>query len=117
MGRKSDEKKLLRWLTAKPNLKETRFKQVGDSLVFNKRFISLSVGARYFYLLAALESGGQRSFQFPASKMEVLGIPQRTGRNYIKELESAGFIECVKNGKCARQPNDYQFSFRWLEPP
>ncbi|MFR3865515.1 MAG: hypothetical protein ACLVA8_08200 [Faecalibacterium prausnitzii] len=116
MGRKS-KGELPRWLTASPDQKEKRFVQVGNTLLFDRRFTALSVGARYFYILAANESGGQRSFQFPASKMEALGISKRTGWNYLKELEAAGFIECIKSGKCARQPNDYQFSFQWLEPP
>lgn len=117
MTRRKNKGKLPRWLTAAPDQKEKRFVQVGNTLLFDKRFIALSVGARYFYILAANESGGQRSFQFPASKMELLGISRRTGWNYVKELEAAGFIECVRCGKYARQPNDYQFSFRWLEPP
>lgn len=116
MARKT-ERGLSRWLTAAPDRKEKRFVMVGNSLFFNKKFCALSVGARFLYILAANESAGKREFQFPASKMEVLGIPTRTGRNYIKELEAAGFIECIKNGKCARQPNDYQFSFQWLEAP
>ena len=117
MGKKDKEYRIVRWLTAKDNQQETRFIQVGNSLVFNENYKALSVGARYFYLLCAIESGRERHFQFPASKMKALGVSIRTARNYIEELKAAGFIECTQNGKCARQPNDYQFSFRWLEPP
>lgn len=118
MGRtgKSDGR-IKRWLTASANQKEGRFIQVGDTLVHNKRFISLTVGARYFYLLAAMEAAGERNFQFPASRMEALGIPVRTGRRHLQELEAAGFIEIIRSGKNTRTENDYQFCFRWLEPP
>lgn len=116
-NKKEKSKPLKRWLTAKDDQRETRFIQVGNSLIFNEHYKALSVGARYFYLLCAMEAGGNRFFQFPASKMKAMGIPTRTARNYVEELKAAGFIECTQNGKCTRQPNDYQFSFRWLEPP
>ena len=114
MARKT-EKGLSRWLTATPERKEKRFVMVGNSLFFNKKFCALSVGARFLYILAANESAGKREFQLPATKIEALGIPVRTARNYLKELEAAGFIELVRSGKTTRTANDYQFCFRWLD--
>ena len=75
----------------------------------------LCVKRRFLYILAANESAGKREFQLPATKIEALGIPVRTARNYLKELEAAGFIELVRSGKTTRTANDYQFCFRWLD--
>ena len=69
------------------------------------------------YILAANEAAGSRDFQFPALKMKALGIKERTARKYIKELVDAGFIELVRSGRNTRTPNDYRFSFHWLELP
>lgn len=117
MSKSRSAKPLPRWLSATPDCREKRFLQVGNSLLFNKKFQTLSVGARYFYLLAANEAGGKIDFQFPALKKRALGIKERTARNYIRELEKAGFIQKVRSGRNTRTANDYRFSFRWLEFP
>lgn len=117
MAKSQSSKPLKRWLTSSSDCRERRFVQIGNTLLFDKRFTSLSVGARYLYILAANEAAGSRDFQFPALKMKALGIKERTARKYIKELVDAGFIELVRSGRNTRTPNDHCFSFHWLETP
>lgn len=117
MARSQSAKPLKRWLSANPDCREKRFVQIGNSLFFNEKFQSLSIGARYLYILAANEAAGSVNFQFPARKMCALGIKERSARNYIRELENAGFIEKVRSGRNTRTANDYRFSFHWLDPP
>lgn len=114
MAKSQSSKPLKRWLTSSSDCRERRFVQIGNTLLFDKRFTSLSVGARYLYILAANEAAGSRDFQFPALKMKALGI---NARKYIKELVDAGFIELVRSGRNTRTPNDHRFSFHWLETP
>ena len=114
MAKSQSSKPLKRWLTASSDCREKRFVQIGNTLLFDKKFTSLSVGARY---LAANEAAGSRDFQFPALKMKALGIKERTARKYIKELIDAGFVELVRSGRNTRTPNDYRFSFYWLGTP
>lgn len=108
MAKSQSSKPLKRWLTASSDCREKRFVQIGNTLLFDKKFTSLSVGARYLYILAANEAAGSRDFQFPALKMKALGI---------KELIDAGFVELVRSGRNTRTPNDYRFSFYWLGTP
>ena len=117
MAKSQSSKPLKRWLTASSDCREKRFVQIGNTLLFDKKFTSLSVGARYLYILAANEAAGSRDFQFPALKMKALGIKERTARKYIKELIDAGFVELVRSGRNTRTPNDYCFSFHWLGTP
>ena len=108
MAKSQSSKPLKRWLTASSDCREKRFVQIGNTLLFDKKFASLSVGARYLYILAANEAAGSRDFQFPALKMKALGIT---------ELIDAGFVELVRSGRNTRTPNDYRFSFYWLGTP
>ena len=117
MAKSQSSKPLKRWLTASSDCREKRFVQIGNTLLFDKKFASLSVGARYLYILAANEAAGSRDFQFPALKMKALGIKERTARKYIKELIDDGFVELVRSGRNTRTPNDYRFSFYWLGTP
>lgn len=95
MAKSQSSKPLKRWLTASSDCRERRFVQIGNTLLFDKRFTSLSVGARYLYILAANEAAGSRDFQFPALKMKALGIKERTARKYIKELVDQRFLEVI----------------------
>lgn len=51
MAKSQSSKPLKRWLTASSDCRERRFVQIGSALPFDKRFTSLSVGARYFYII------------------------------------------------------------------
>lgn len=109
---------ILPWLSARADVREGRFLQIGNSLLLSKPFQALSAGAQVLYLCMALESGGHREFLFPRTAAKKYGIPHRSMLRYVDELADSGFIEktSLKN---LRQPNEYKFSFRWKEekPP
>lgn len=100
---------LLPWLSAKPDGKDKRFIQVGNSLLLSKRFQSLSCGAQHLYLCMAMESGGRRDFLFPLSSAKKYGISSTCLRRRINELKQAEFlrVECMKS---LRVPNIYHFA-------
>lgn len=103
---------LLPWLSAKPDGKDRRFIQVGNSLLLSKRFQSLSAGARWLYLSMAMESGGRREFIFPLSSAKKYGISPSGLRRYSAELSTAGYLSFISM-KSLRAPNVYRFDFAW----
>lgn len=105
---------ILPWLSARPTNQESRFIQVGDSLLFCPHFQALSAGAKHLYLCMALECGGKRDFTFPLSSAKRCGIPPASFRRRVEELIAAGFLE-RNSGANMRQPNNYRFSFGWKE--
>lgn len=105
---------MLPWLSARPDCKEGRFVQVGNSLLLSSCFQDLSAGARFLYLCMAMESGGKRDFTFPLSSAKKYGIAKNSFSRYIKELSDSGFIS-VHSMANLRQPNEYSFSFVWKE--
>lgn len=105
---------MLPWLSARPDCKEGRFVQVGNSLLLSSCFQELSAGARFLYLCMAMESGGKRDFTFPLSSAKKYGIAKNSFSRYIKELSDSGFIS-VHSMANLRQPNEYSFSFVWKE--
>ena len=44
MAKSQSSKPLKRWLTASSDCREKRFVQIGNTLLFDKKFASLSVG-------------------------------------------------------------------------
>ena len=92
------------WFSARPDNKETRFIQMGNSLYLSKAFHSLGLGARYLLGCMGMESAGHRQFQFPESAAKKYAIPPASLWRYVKELESAGFIKVYSN-KRLRKPN------------
>jgi len=100
---------LLPWLSARPDGKDGRFIQVGNSLLLSKRFQSLSRGAQHLYLCMAMESGGRREFIFPLSAAKKYGISPSGLRRYSSELTQFGFLSFVSM-KSLRAPNVYRFS-------
>lgn len=103
------------WLSARPDCKEGRFVQIGNSLLLSEPFHSLSTGARCLYFAAAMESGGRRNFTFPQSAAKKYGFPPRSMRRYMQELINAGFIKVESSGRWTRENNHYVFSMRWRE--
>lgn len=101
------------WLSAKPNCKEGRFIQIGNSLLLSKTFQKLSPGAQVMLLCMAMESGGRKNFKFPHSAILKYGFNKNYGAKYINELREAGFIELVSSGWTVRQANEYQFTIKW----
>ena len=106
------------WLSARADGKEGRFIQIGNTLLLDPAFQSLSDGAKHLYSCFSMESGGKREFIFPQAAATKYGIPTRSFRRHVKELISAGFIT-MQSGAPARMPNAYQFSFAWKQdrPP
>lgn len=107
---------LVPWLSARPDNVEKRFIQVGDTLLFNKAFRSLTVGCRYTYFCMAMECGGRRSFLFPQATAKKYKITPSSLRRHVDELEAKGFIK-VYSGKITREPNRYEFCFDWKLSP
>ena len=62
MPRYKSRPTIVPWLSARPDNREKRFIQVGDSLLFSDAFQELRVGAKHLYLCMAMESGGKRDF-------------------------------------------------------
>lgn len=112
MPRYKSRPTIVPWLSAKPDNREKRFIQVGDSLLFSKAFRELHMGARYLYFCMAMESGGKRDFQFPTTAAQKYGFSSSSFWTYVQELTDKRFIICRSN-KHLRQPNDYSFSDGW----
>lgn len=117
MARKQSARPLPRWMSAAPDCRETRFVQIGDTLLHNERFKALSPGAFKLYVCCSMEAAGRINFQIPASKAEKYGIPRKSFQRYLQELIDAGFIQLNRSGKTTRTANDYSFYFDWYNPP
>ena len=103
------------WLSAKPDCREGRFIQVGNSLLLSPEFQRLSAGARCLYLCCAMESGGRRDFVLPQSAGKKYGFCPSSLRRYLKELVTAGFINVEICGRWTRENNRYVFSLSWRD--
>lgn len=114
--------KIRPWLSARRDCTEGRFIQVGNSLLLShrsaeeetNRYITLSLGARYTYLCMGMESGGQREFTFPNAAIKKYGLPIRSARRWIVELEENGLIRCDHAGY-TREANRYEFISDWKD--
>ena len=107
---------LVAWMSAMPDNVEKRFIQVGNTLLFNKTFMSLTVGCRYTYFCMSMESGGKRKFIFPQAAAKKYKISPTSLRRHVDELEAKGFIK-VYSGKATREPNRYEFCYDWKLAP
>lgn len=117
MSKSKKDRQFPFWASAKDDCREQRFAQIGNSLFYDPRFQSLSVGARHLYFCCILESGGKKEFQFPAVKIKALGLKERSTRSHFDELIAHGFIEKKSSGQNTRTPNDYLFSQEWRKRP
>lgn len=117
MSRRKRNNILLPWMSAKPDCRELRFLQVGNSLLLSPEFKTLSSGARLLYLCMGMEAGGKKGFQFPRSAQHKYGFDECTAARYIRELISAGFVRLVSSGRIVRQPNLYEFPPRRKDAP
>ena len=85
--RKSADKcSILPWLSAKPDSREGRFTQIGNSLLLSPKFKELTTGARSLYISMAME-----------------------------ELLSVGCIVLKSSGKNTREANVYTFSVDYFK--
>lgn len=118
MPKRKSGSTLLPWLTAKPDGKERRFIQVGNSLVLDARFQALSTGARWLYLALCMEAGGKREVAFPHRAAKKFGIASTSFDRYIVELQRVGFVTRVEDGSFAQfAPAVYRFSLAWRTEP
>lgn len=120
----SGESDLKPWLTNKAPGSKTngRFIQVGNSLLMNKRFQSLSTGAKYLYFCMAMEAGTKNDFAFSkGTATRKYGIAQTSFERYRRELENAGFISLLTSlpdsePKAQFAANRFRFSFeKWRD--
>ncbi len=88
---------------------EKHFAFIPKRTTHSKELNSLSLSARWIYVLLVAERGGlTKPFFFPYTKIqEVTGCAATTIRRAIKELEKAGFLE-VEHGGLERNPNQYK---------
>ena len=109
---------MLPWLTAKPpGETEKRFIQIGNSLLLDSTFKSISRGAQMLYLCMAMESGDKSTFKMSkgAAKRKYGYAPTSFDR-YRKELESDGFIRVVESETRGQyEANTYTFSAEWKQ--
>ena len=109
------------WLSARPDHKEGRFIQVGNSLLFSKAFQDLSAGARFLYLCMAMEAGKVSNVLFPRGAGKKYGISATSFDRQIRELQEKGFLTRIESpslGRC--DPGRYKFIQDWqdiLIPP
>jgi len=114
--RKSADKcSILPWLSAKPDSREGRFTQIGNSLLLSPKFKELTTGARSLYISMAMEAGGQREFEFPRTSAIKYGFPTTTFERLLKELLSVGCIVLKSSGKNTREANVYTFSVDYFK--
>lgn len=115
MSKRKSHPAIAPWLSARPDEREKRFIQVGNSLLLSKAFQSLGAGSRYLYFCMAMESGGRRHFLFPQAAAKKYGIASTSLRAHIRELAEQGFLT-VHSMKNLRRPNEYAFSLEWKTP-
>ena len=100
------------WFSAKPDNKEGRFIQVGNSLMLSKKFQGLRYSTQRLYECMGMESAGNRDFKFPQKTAKKYGFTNKTLIAGVKELQEKGFIKVI-SGRNTRQPNLYSFCFDW----
>lgn len=111
------------------------FGTIFESMCKSGAYLSLSIGAKQFYTLCRVQArsssgraclyahgkeydkqyDSERYFVFPAKHQEEYGIKRQNGNKYLKELESAGFIEKVEQNNHIHKVNVYRFSDKWQE--
>lgn len=120
----SGESDLKPWLTNKAPGSKTngRFIQVGNSLLMNKRFQTLSTGAKYLYFCMAMEAGAKNDFAFSKGvAARKYGIAMTSFERHRRELENTGFISLLNSlpdsePKAQFAANRFRFSFeKWRD--
>ena len=115
MPRRKTNPTICPWLSAKPDNKEKRFVQVGNTLLLSPEFQKLGTGARQLYFCMAMESGGKRNFTYPQSAAKKYGFNPATFWRHVDELAKSGFVR-VSSGKNLRIANRYEFNTNWKFP-
>ena len=100
------------WLSAKPDCKEGRFIQLGNTLLLSKVFQALNPSTQMLYISLAMESGGKRDVILSRSNAKKYGIAASTYSRAIKELSETGFIKVdLKRGRY--EANRFEFISDW----
>ena len=118
MGRRKTKKNipLKGWMSARHDCQDGRFIQIGNSLLLDKKYQTLTGGAKHLYICMAMESGGARTFEFSHGSAKKYGIASSTFERNTKELIDQGFIcleESPERGQYAK--NVFTFSFAWKD--
>lgn len=102
------------WSSAKPDGRENRFTQIGNSFMLSEKVHGLSSGARWLYIGMVMECGGKREFVFTHGAAKKYGVPPSSYDRYVKELKDGGFIERLEDDDLAQYaPGRYRFDFKW----
>ena len=106
------------WLSAKPDCREGRFIQVGNSLLLSKEFQALTASAKLTYLALCMEAGGKSMVKLSHSGAEKYGLSSSSFDRSIKQLLACGFLEQLEDDNRAQfATNVYRFSYRWKQKP
>ena len=106
------------WLSAKPDCREGRFLQVGNSLLLSEEYHRLTANAQVLYLCMAMEAAGKPAVKFSHSAAKKYGMAGTTFDRAVKQLREAGFIDLVQDDNLYQfATNEYRFSTRWKSKP
>ena len=100
------------WMSAKEDLRELRFIQLGNSLMLHPTTMDLNHTSYRVLTYMFLESKGKREFTFPKSKWRRFISPDGF-QKAKKQLIKLGFIEEIENNAHRKKANVYRFKSEW----
>lgn len=100
------------YASAAPGGVESRFIQLGVSLLEHENYVNLSAGAKVLYAYMKKKADPSPEFEFPHREYSKF-TDSKAFHRACKELEQAGFIKVTVRNQCARKPNRYRFSADW----
>lgn len=100
------------WMSAKENLVEIRFIQLGNSLMQHPATMELNHTSYRVLTYMFLESGGKRIFTFPKTKWKKFISPDGF-QKAKKQLIKLGFIKEIENNAHRKKANVYSFNVEW----
>ena len=89
------------------------FGKVYTSLLQCENFKSLSLNARYLYLVMIASTPGEREFSLTKGQAEKAGLKGGSFRRGLNELIKAGFVTIKQSGHRQRKPTIYEFVPFW----
>lgn len=100
---------ILPWLSARKDNKEGRFLQIGNSMLLNPAYQSLTGTAKHLLLTMALESGGHSTVVYTHGTARKYGIPGSSYDRAINDLRAAGMVELLGEPPLPQyKPNCYK---------
>lgn len=86
------------WLSANKDCRESRYIQVGNSLLSHPAFKELTAGEKHFYLVLCMESSGYWEVTLSHGRaLREYGIKGSSFDNHVKALKQKGFIKQIGN--------------------